>query len=137
MSIEVARIIDLPIISDPRGNLTFVEGQHHIPFAIQRVYYVYDVPGGQARGGHAHRRDQEFLIAVSGSFRVNVTDADTSKSFYLKRSYYGLYLPSMLWRDLDDFATGSVCLVLASNPYSESDYIRDFQVYRQAQGLAE
>lgn len=135
MALDQARLIDLPKIADPRGNLTFIEATRHVPFEVRRVYYVYDVPGGALRGGHAHRRDQEFIIAVSGSFRVKVTDGREERAFYLNRSYYGLYLPTMVWRELDDFSSGSVCLVLSSNHYDEGDYHRDFQVYRQAMGL--
>lgn len=135
MSLDQARLIDLPKITDPRGNLTFIESTRHVPFEVRRVYYVYDVPGGALRGGHAHRRDQEFIIAVSGSFRVKVTDGREERAFYLNRSYHGLYLPTMIWRELDDFSSGSVCLVLSSNHYDETDYHRDFHAYLRAMGL--
>jgi len=122
---EDCRIIKLPKISDPRGNLTFVEGGRHIPFAISRVFYLYDVPGGADRGGHALRSCQQVLIAISGSFDVIASDADQTKRFHLNRSYYGLFLPSLIWREMDNFSSGSICLVLASHVYSEGDYFRD------------
>jgi len=128
--LDSVELIDLPKITDRRGNLTFVESSRHVPFEIARVYYVYDVPGGVLRGGHAHKDDQEFIVAVSGSFRVRLSDGVNDRSFTLKRSYYGLYLPSMVWRDLDDFSSGSVCLVMSSNPYDETDYYRDFDDYK-------
>lgn len=128
--LDSVELIDLPKIADCRGNLTFVESSRHVPFSIARVYYVYDVPGGVLRGGHAHKDDQEFIVAVSGSFRVRLNDGFNEKSYTLKRSYYGLYLPSMVWRDLDDFSSGSVCLVMSSNPYEEEDYYRDFDTYK-------
>lgn len=120
------RIIQLPRITDPRGNLTFIESCRHIPFAIERVYYLYDVPGGAERGAHAHCRLQQFLIAMSGSFDVVLDDGFRRRRFHLNRSYYGLYICPMVWRYLDNFSTGAVCLVLASEPYEESDYIRDY-----------
>ena len=123
------RIIELPRIKDKRGNLTFIEGNRHIPFDIKRVYYLYDVPGGESRGGHAHRNLEQFIIAASGSFDVMVHDGFKQQRFYLNRSYYGLYIPTMTWRELDNFSSGSVSLVLASEPYDESDYIRDFDEF--------
>lgn len=131
MSLAECRLIKLPKITDPRGNLTFIEGDVHIPFGIQRVYYLYDVPGGAERGGHAHRDLQQFLIAASGSFEVTVTDGAEKRSFSLNRSYYGLYLPRMIWRDMANFSSGSVCLVLASAQYDENDYYRDYDEYLQ------
>ena len=125
MALKDCRIIDLPKIEDPRGNLTFVEADHHIPFAIQRVYYLYDVPGGSERGSHAHRDLHQFIIAMSGSFDVVLEDGKDSARFHLNRSYYGLYVPPMMWRTLDNFSSGSVCMVLASARYTEADYIRD------------
>jgi hypothetical protein len=119
------RLIDLPRVHDPRGNLTFVEGRNQVPFDIARVYYLYDVPGGEARGGHAHRRLEQLIIAASGSFEVLVDDGTTTERFFLNRSYTGLYLPPMTWREIDEFSSGSVCLVLASRPYEEHDYLRD------------
>lgn len=134
MSKQQTRIIELPKVADPRGNLTFIEGQNQIPFEVKRVYYIYDVPGGSLRGGHAHKEDQELLIAVAGSFRVTVSEGRETQQYTLNRAYEGLYLPPMVWRELDDFSTGSVCLVLSSNPYRESDYYRDYQLYQKATG---
>ncbi len=130
MSLSRCRVIDLPKVADIRGNLTFIEESKHIPFEIKRVYYLYDVPGGEARGGHAHKRLQQFIIAASGSFDVVLNDGFEEKRFHLNRSYYGLYLPSMIWRELDNFSSGSVCLVLASEPYDEEDYIREYETFR-------
>jgi len=140
MSSDDVRLIFLPKIPDSRGNLTFIEGSRHIPFAIQRVYYLYDVPGGETRGGHAHRNLEQFIIASSGSFDVIVDDGRVRRVFSLNRPYIGLYLPPMIWRELNNFSSGAVCLVLASLPYDESDYYRDFEEYikaAQAQARAE
>lgn len=126
MALSDCRRIDLPKISDPRGNLSFIEGRTHIPFDIQRVYYLYDVPGGSDRGAHAHKDLHQFIVAMSGSFDVLLDDGKDKKRFHLNRSYYGLYVCSMMWRDLDNFSSGAVCMVLASAPYSESDYIRSY-----------
>ncbi len=123
------RIIDLPVTQDPRGNLTFVEGNHHVPFNIQRVYYLYDVPGGAERGGHAHKRLQEFLLAISGSFDVVLSDHRHSARVHLNRSYFGVLITEMVWRSLENFSSGSVCLVLASDHYDEGDYFRDWGEY--------
>jgi hypothetical protein len=133
-NIHLARLVELPKISDPRGNLTFIEGARHVPFDIKRVYYLYDVPGGAERGGHAHRELQQLIIAMSGSFDVVLSDGIEKKRFHLNRSNYGLYVPTMLWRELDNFSSGSVCMVLASNRYDEADYYRDFNEYLQAVG---
>ena len=135
MSIDHCKIIDLPKIQDPRGNLTFIEGSNHIPFDIQRVYYLYDVPGGSERGGHAHRELHQFIIAMSGSFDVVLDDGQKKKRVHLSRSYYGLYVCPMIWRELDNFSSGSVCMVLASNRYDEIDYYRDYGEFLRAQGL--
>ena len=132
MSLETCQVIELPKIADPRGNLTFIEGNRHIPFAVQRVYYLYDVPGGSERGGHAHKNLHEFIIAMSGSFDVVLQDGSEKRRFHLNRSYYGLYVCPMIWRELDNFSSGSVCLVLASNLYDEGDYYRDYNVYLAA-----
>lgn len=129
MSLAKVRIIDLPKISDPRGNLTFVEGRNHIPFDIKRVYYLYDVPGGESRGGHAHYELEQLVIAASGSFDMVLDDGVNRQRFHLNRSYYGLYIPKMLWREMDNFSSNSVCLVLASMKYDESDYIRDYSEF--------
>jgi hypothetical protein len=126
------RIIELPKINDPRGNLTFIESEHHIPFSIKRVFYLYDVPGGADRGGHALKECHQFLIAMSGSFDVVVDDGLRKKRIHLNRSYFGLYLPPMVWREMDNFSSGSVCLVLASKRYSEADYYRDYPEYLRA-----
>ncbi|MBE0597721.1 MAG: WxcM-like domain-containing protein [Desulfuromonadales bacterium] len=129
MSLEQCKFIDLPKISDPRGNLTFVEGGQHIPFPIQRVYYLYDVPGGAERGGHAHKALHQLIIAMSGSFDVVLDDGKEKKRIHLNRSYYGLYVCPMIWRELDNFSSGSVCMVLASNLYDEADYYRNYGDY--------
>lgn len=131
MNLSKCKIIDLPKINDRRGNLTFIEANRHIPFEIKRVYYLYDVPGGESRGGHAHKRLQQFIIAANGSFDVILNDGFERKSFYLNRSYYGLYIPSMIWRELENFSSGSVCLVLASELYDEEDYIRDYETFKK------
>ena len=125
MTLSRCRIIDLPKITDPRGNLTFIENSTHIPFDIKRVYYLYDVPGGSYRGAHAHRTLHQFIIAMSGSFDVVLDDGKETNRFHLNRSHYGLYVCPMIWRFLDNFSSGAVCLALASAPYDESDYIRD------------
>ena len=135
MSLTECRIIDLPKISDPRGNLTFIEGGRHVPFEIKRVYYLYDVPGGAERGGHAHKSLQQLIIALSGSFDVILDDGTQKKRFHLNRSYYGMYVCPMIWRELDNFSSASVCMVLASNLYDEADYYRDYGAFVQAQNL--
>lgn len=132
MSIEDCKIIELPKISDPRGNLTFIEGMQHIPFDIRRVYYLYDVPGGADRGGHAHKALHQLIIAMSGSFDVTLDDGRNKNKFHLNRSYQGLYVCPMMWRDLDNFSSGSVCMVLASNVYEASDYYRDYDEFISA-----
>lgn len=129
MSIQDCKIIELPKITEPRGNLTFIEQNRHIPFAIQRVYYLYDVPGGAERGGHAHRALHQLIIAMSGSFDVVLDDGFEKKRFHLNRSYNGLYVCPMVWRELDNFSSGSVCMVLASNLYDEADYYRAYEVF--------
>ncbi|TKC91784.1 WxcM-like domain-containing protein [Trinickia terrae] len=125
MPLNDCRIIELPKITDPRGNLTFVEGGNHIPFDIKRVYYLYDVPGGSDRGSHAHRNLHQFIIAMSGSFDIVLDDGERQRRFHLNRSYYGLYICPMMWRTLDNFSSGGVCMVLASAVYDPADYIRD------------
>ena len=131
MCAEDTKRFDLPKIVDHRGNLTFIEQGRHIPFKINRVYYLYDVPGGGVRGGHAHREQHEFIIAASGSFDVILNDGKENKRYHMNRSYYGLYTPPMIWRELDNFSSGSVCLVLASDFFDEEDYIRDFNEYKK------
>lgn len=126
MALNDCKLIDLPKVSDPRGNLSFIEGGRHIPFDIQRVYYLYDVPGGSDRGSHAHKNLHQFVVAMSGSFDVVLDDGMAKRRFHLNRSYYGLYVCPMMWRDLDNFSSGAVCMVLASSRYDESDYIRDY-----------
>ncbi len=129
MSLDDIRIIELPKISDRRGNLTFIESMRQVPFDIQRVYYLYDVPGGAERGGHAHKALHQLIIAMSGSFDVVLDDGQKRQRFHLNRSYYGLYICPMIWRELDNFSSGSVCMVLASNYFDESDYYRDYQTF--------
>jgi hypothetical protein len=127
--LEHCRLIDLPKISDPRGNLTFIEGNQHIPFEIKRVYYTYDVPGGSDRGAHAHKQLHQLIIAMSGSFDVVLDDGFEKKRFHLNRSYFGLYVCPMMWRELDNFSSGSVCLVLASELFDPEDYYRDYDLF--------
>ncbi len=129
MSLEQCRLVDLPKIADPRGNLTFIEGGRHVPFEIRRVYYLYDVPGGSARGGHAHKALHQLIVAMSGSFDVVLDDGRAKRRIHLNRSYNGLYVCPMIWRELDNFSSGSVCMVLASNLYDEDDYFRDYAAF--------
>jgi hypothetical protein len=130
-NVSECRIIELPRINDPRGNLTFVESARHVPFEIKRVFYLYDVPGGESRAGHALKTCHQFVVAMSGSFDAVVDDGRSRARFQLNRSYYGLYLPPGIWRELENFSSGSVCLVLASEPYDESGYYRDYASFRQ------
>jgi len=132
MKVSDCKIVDLPKIAEPSGNLTFIESARHVPFQIARVYYLYDVPGGAERGGHAHKVVEEFLVAMSGSFDVVLDDGRDKARFHLNRSFYGLYIPRMIWRELDNFSSGSVCLVLASKYYDEDDYYRDYNAYLAA-----
>ena len=132
-TVEDCRVVDLPKIHDPRGNLTFVEGGAHVPFAIRRAYWIYAVPGGGKRGGHAFRELHELVVALSGSFDVHVDDGVRQRTHTLNRGYLGLYVPNMIWRELDNFSTNAVCLILASRPYSASDYVRDRIEYLGAQ----
>jgi hypothetical protein len=130
MNAQDTTILPLPRIFDDRGNLSFIEAQRHIPFRIARAYWIYDVPGGEKRGGHAFRTGEEFLIALSGSFDVEVNNGTESVRHSLNRSYRGLYVPAMNWRTLDNFSTNSLCLVLASTPYDEADYLYDFSEFQ-------
>lgn len=132
MTIDLCQMLELPKIHDPRGNLTFVESNNQIPFAIERVYYLYDVPGGSERGGHAHKALHQLIIAMSGSFDVVLDDGKDKKRVHLNRSYNGLYVCPMIWRELDNFSSNAVCMVLASNKYAESDYYRDYAEFMRA-----
>lgn len=127
--INDCRIIELPKISNRLGNITPVEGGHNIPFDIARVYYLYDVPGGSVRGGHAHKELQQLIVAVMGAFDVVLDDGINKKTVRLDRAYYGLYIPAMIWRELENFSSGGICLVLASLPYDENDYYRDYDAF--------
>ncbi len=131
MSLKDCKIIDLPKIEDHRGNLTFIEEMNQIPFSVKRVYYLYDVPGGSVRGGHSHKKQHEFLIAVNGSFDVILKEGENEVRHHLNRSYYGLHIPEMVWRELDNFSTGSICLVLNSGFFDETDYIRDYDDFEK------
>ena len=132
MSLELCRIVELPRITDPRGNLTFIEGGRHVGFDIRRVYYLYDVPGGATRAGHGHRKLHQLMIAMSGSFDVTLDDGREKRKYHLNRSYYGLYICPMIWRDIDNFSSGSVCMVLASDYFDESDYYREYADFLNA-----
>lgn len=129
MSYSASQVIQLPKILDPRGNLTFIEGNNHIPFDIKRVFYLYDVPGGEMRAGHSNRDSEQFIIAMSGSFNVIVDTGVERTTFHLNRAYYGLYLPRNVWREIDNFSSGAVCLVLTSTLYSPDEYIRDYDEF--------
>lgn len=125
-------IVNLPVISDPRGDLTFIEGQNHIPFDIARVYYLYNVPVDAERGGHAHKKLEQVVFALSGSFRMRVDDGDTKQDFWLRDPRQGLYINRLIWREMDSFSQGAVCMVLASRPYEEEDYYRDYEEFQSA-----
>ncbi len=124
-----AKLVELPKIDDPRGNLTFIEQDKHIPFEIKRVYWIYDVPGGQVRGGHAFKEQQEFIVALSGSFDVIIDNGNNEETFSLNRSYFGLYIPSGIWRQMQNFSTNSLAIVLSSTQYNHDDYILDYNIY--------
>lgn len=126
-----AKIIQLPRILDRRGNLTFIEGHNHIPFPIRRTYWIYDVPGGETRGGHAYKELEELIVALSGSFDVVLDDGFEKKSYSLNRSYVGLYVPKGMWRHIENFSTNALAMVLASDKYDEKDYIRDYDEFKQ------
>ncbi len=129
MNINEVKIINLPKFTDPRGNLSFVEQLNHIPFEIKRTYWIYDVPGGEDRGGHAFRKNEEFIVALSGAFDVIIDDGIEKKKFTLNRSYYGLYVPAGLWREMENFSTNSLALEFGSIHFDEQDYIRDYDEY--------
>lgn len=131
------QIIELPKFTDPRGNLSFVEQLNHIPFEICRTYWIYDVPGGEARGGHAFKENQEFIVSLSGAFDVIVDDGHQKKTFQLNRSYYGLYVPAGLWREMKNFSTNSLALEFGSIPYSREDYIEDYNEFLSAKANGE
>ena len=130
MTLDKAQIIELPKITDPRGNLSFIQNSDQIPFDIKRTYWIYDVPGGMYRDGHAFRTQHEFIVALSGSFDVVLHDGVEEKRIHLSRSYYGIYVPPMTWRSIDNFSTNSVALVLSSTLYDANDYIRDFEEFK-------
>ena len=130
MKIDQCIIINFPKVADARGNLSFIEGSNHIPFSIKRVFYLYDVPSGAIRGGHAHKTCQELIIALSGSFEVLLDDGEHKKTFFLNRPFYGLYIPQEIWRELANFSSNSVAFSLASEVYDESDYVRDYETFK-------
>jgi len=131
MDLLICKKINLPKVTDKRGNLTFIEENIHIPFDIKRVYYLYDIPSGETRGGHAHKILKQFIIASSGSFDVIIDDGFKKRRFHLNRPYYGLYVPTWTWRELDNFSAGSVCLVLASELYDKEDYIYEYKSFKK------
>lgn len=137
MTVEDARIIELPKFLDARGNLSFAEQNNHIPFEIKRTYWIYDVPGGEDRGGHAFRENQEFVIALSGAFDVVVDDGSTQKTFTLNRSYYGLYIPKGLWRTMENFSTNAFALEFGSIPYTIEDYVYDYDEFKKMKSHGE
>lgn len=127
---EEVRLIELPRIGDRRGNMSVIEEKNHIPFKVERTFWIYDVPGGESRGGHAYRSSEEFIVALSGSFDVVLDDGKERKTFSLNRSYYGLYVPKMMWREIVNFSTNSVALVLSSTKYDAADYVRDYEQFK-------
>lgn len=131
MTVDNCKLVELPRFLDARGNLSFVEQNNHIPFEIKRTYWIYDVPGGEARGGHAYYKNQEFIVALSGAFDVVVDDGQTQKKFSLNRSYYGLYVPSGLWREIENFSTNSLALEFGSEHFEKEDYIRDYELFKK------
>jgi hypothetical protein len=135
MNLDDVKIINLPKILDPRGNLSFIEENKHIPFKIQRSYWIYDVPGGETRGSHAYKENCEFIVALSGSFDLILNDGVNERKYSLSRSYYGLYVPNMLWRYMENFSTNSLALVLTSTEFQETDYIRDFESFKRYKQL--
>ena len=129
MSIDDVKLIELPKFMESRGNLSFVEQNNHIPFEIQRTYWIYDVPGGESRGGHAYKQTDEFIIAITGAFDVTVSDGEQKRTFTLNRSYYGLYVPKGLWRTMENFSTASLALEFANTKYDRNDYVMDYNEY--------
>lgn len=129
MDTSLAKIIQLPKITDRRGNLSFIEEMNHIPFEIKRTYWIYDVPGGEVRGGHAYKENQEVIVALSGSFDVILDNGNEKKRFSLNRSYYGLYVPQKIWRQMENFSTNALALIVASTPFSKNDYIYDYNEF--------
>lgn len=134
MALPDCRLIELPRFESDKGNLTFIEAHRHVPFDIRRVYYLYDVPGGAERGGHAHKALHQFVIAMSGSFDFVLDDGRARKRIHFNRSYYGLYIPPMIWREIDNFSSGAVCMVLASEYFDEADYYRTYEEFLSAVG---
>jgi dTDP-4-dehydrorhamnose 3,5-epimerase-like enzyme len=135
-SIDDCKIIDLPIISNRKGNITPLEGNRNIPFTITRVYYLFDVPGGASRGGHAHRELEQLVVSIMGAFDVVLDDGRKRKTIRMARAYYGLYIPRMIWRELENFSSGAICLVLASLPYDEKDYLRSYADFLREKAIA-
>ncbi len=133
-TVDDCKLINLPKISERKGAITPIYGGAHVPFNIARVYYLYDVPGGESRGGHAHKELQQLIVSVMGAFDVVLDDGEKRKRIHLDRGYYGLYIPPMIWRELENFSSGGICLVLASLPYDERDYIRDYDTFLRAKG---
>ncbi|MFT0319028.1 sugar 3,4-ketoisomerase [Bacteroides thetaiotaomicron] len=129
MTINDVKLIELPKFADPRGNLSFAEQNNHVPFTIRRTYWIYDVPGGESRGGHAYKETSEFIIAISGGFDVTVDDGKEKNTFTLNRSYYGLYIPKGLWRKMENFSTNSFALEFADTKYDRNDYVEDYDEY--------
>lgn len=130
MDWEKPQLLQIPVVHDPRGNLSVVEGGEFVPFDVKRVYYLYDVPGGAVRGGHAHKKLRQLIIAASGSFDVVLDDGRERKKIALNRSYYGLYIPVMTWREIENFSSGAVCVVLASEHYDAADYLYDYDEFK-------
>lgn len=134
-TISDVKLIKLPKIEDPRGNLSFIEEKKHTPFEIERTYWIYDVPGGEVRGGHAFKDQQEFIVALSGSFDIIIDDGNQKQTYSLNRSYYGLFIPEGLWRQMVNFSTNSLAMVLSSTVFSQDDYIRDYNIFLKYKGL--
>lgn len=131
MGLDKVKVIELPKICDPRGNLSFIEGNNHIPFKIERTYWIYDVPGGKTRSGHAFRTQEEFIVALSGSFDIILNDGKgNEQTYHMARSYYGIYIPPMTWRKIVNFSTNSVAIILSSTKYDANDYIEDFEQFK-------